>query len=92
MANVPGVLEKIRASLVAGVVRPRELAEQALAKGNQNAGRNVYLSLNKDWTLSEVDRVQSEFRAPEKPPLFGLPVSLKDCFDLTGFRTTGRTP
>jgi aspartyl-tRNA(Asn)/glutamyl-tRNA(Gln) amidotransferase subunit A len=67
------------------------LAEQALANANQNAGRNVYLSRDEQWTLGEADRVQQEFAKSEKPPLFGLPVSLKDCFDLQGFRTTAGT-
>src|SRR5947207_13294994 len=82
--------------MLAGETSPRRLAEQALAKANQNAGRNVYISLSPDWTLSEAERVQKEFRGGEissgkKPPLFGLPVSLKDCFDLQGFRTTAGT-
>src|SRR5947207_1112173 len=82
--------------MLAGETSPRRLAEQALAKANQNAGRNVYISLSPDWTLSEAERVQKEFRGGEissgkKPPLFGLPVSLKDCFDLEGFRTTAGT-
>src|SRR5437763_1617647 len=91
----------IRASMLvremwAGGTSPRGLAEQALAKANQNAGRNVYISLSPDWTLSEAERVQKEFRGGEissdkKARLFGLPVSLKDCFDLAGFRTTAGT-
>jgi len=95
--------EKLWASLQAGKIQPRELAEQALANANRNAGRNVYLALDKNWTLHEAERVQQEFSkresssydrsshdksSDEKPALFGLPVSLKDCFDLENFRTT----
>ena len=95
MANDPSPIAKLRAALLAGETSPRQLAEQALARANQNAGRNVYLSLDKDWTLREADRVHKEFgkefSSGEKPSLFGLPVSLKDCFDLAGFRTTAGT-
>src|SRR5260370_10040733 len=91
MANDPSPIAKLRAALLAGETSPRQLAEQALAKANQNAGRNVYLSLDKDWTLREADRVHKEFASAGKPPLFDLPVSLKDCFDLAGFRTTAGT-
>ena len=89
-------LQKIRASLSAGKTSPRRLAEQALANANQNAGLNVYLSLDKTWTLGEADRALGKFvagavSAADKPPLYGLPVSLKDCFDLQGFRTTAGT-
>src|ERR1041385_3553064 len=81
-------LQKLRAALITGETSPRQQAERALSKANQNAGRNVYLSLQKDWTFGEADRAQQGFRDAEKPPLFGLPISLKDCFDLQGSRTT----
>ena len=101
MANDISPLHKLRAEILSGSTSPRELAERALKNANQNAGRNVYISRDEDWTLREADRVQKEFSVGElsaresssdqKPPLFGLPVSLKDCFDLEGFRTTAGT-
>jgi aspartyl-tRNA(Asn)/glutamyl-tRNA(Gln) amidotransferase subunit A len=108
MANDTRPLEELRAELLRGATSPRDLAERALAKSNQNAGRNVYISGDENWTLREADRVhkglftgesdraqkefpRGEFLSDEKPPLFGLPVSLKDCFDLEGFSTTAGT-
>jgi aspartyl-tRNA(Asn)/glutamyl-tRNA(Gln) amidotransferase subunit A len=91
MTNVAAPLQKLRALLISGGKQSRELAEEALAKANQNTGRNVYLALDKTWTLGEAERARKEFAAIEKPPLFGLPISLKDCFDLQGFRTTAGT-
>lgn len=91
MSNDASPLQKMRAALLAGEMSPRQCAEQALKCANQNAGRNVYLSVDKDWTLREADRAEQDFTAREKPPLFGLPISLKDCFDLAGFRTTAGT-
>jgi Asp-tRNA(Asn)/Glu-tRNA(Gln) amidotransferase A subunit family amidase len=101
MANDSSPLERLRAEILSGSTSPRELAERALKNANQNAGRNVYISRDENWTLREADRVQKElpcnefsagaFPFDEKPPLFGLPVSLKDCFDLEGFRTTAGT-
>ncbi len=97
MANDISPLQSLRAEILNGSTSPRELAERALKNANQNAGRNVYVSRDENWTLREADRVQKEFSSSgefssdEKPPLFGLPVSLKDCFDLEGFRTTAGT-
>lgn len=91
MPSDPSPISKLRAALLGAEISPRRLAEQALARANQNAGRNVYLSLDKDWTLREADRAEKEFVARDKPPLFGLPCSLKDCFGLSGFRTTAGT-
>src|SRR5271170_2639285 len=68
---------------------PRAIAESALAKANSNAGRNVYLSLDRDWTLAEAAALPARFPAADAQPLlYGLPISLKDCFDLAGFSTS----
>lgn len=91
MAHDPSPIQKLRAELLAGEISPRQLAEQALSSANQNASRNVYLSVDKEWTRREADRAREGFVSSEKPSLFGLPVSLKDCFDLAGFRTTAGT-
>jgi Asp-tRNA(Asn)/Glu-tRNA(Gln) amidotransferase A subunit family amidase len=67
-----------------------ENAAAALARVNSNAGRNSYLAVDPDWTLDQAClQTPRRFRIAKKPPLFGLPVSLKDCFNLEGFRTSG---
>ncbi len=96
MGKEASALEKLRTEILNGATSPRELAERALKNANQNAGRNVYISRDENWTPREADRIQKEFSknefpSKEKPPLFGLPISLKDCFDLEGFRTTAGT-
>jgi aspartyl-tRNA(Asn)/glutamyl-tRNA(Gln) amidotransferase subunit A len=91
MANDTSPLQKLRAELLRGAKLLRDPGGQALKNANQNAGRNVYISRDENWTLREADRIQKEFSKAEKPPLLGLPVSLKDCFDLEGFRTTAGT-
>jgi Asp-tRNA(Asn)/Glu-tRNA(Gln) amidotransferase A subunit family amidase len=83
-----GSLAVLRSALAAGQLTPRVSVEQALAHSNSNAARNVYLAGDHQFALREADIVSQRFSAPVKPPLFGLPVSLKDCFDLMGFVTT----
>jgi len=90
VARPPSPLAELRAKLLTAVT-PQESASAALHNANTNASRNVYLALDREWTLREAARVEQAFRAAEKPPLFGLPVSLKDCFDLQGFTTTAGT-
>ena len=60
--------------------------ELVLAKANSNAGRNVYLAQDAAWTRAEASALRPEAR--EAQPLWGIPVSLKDCFDLAGFPTS----
>ena len=74
----------------AGLSKPRDFVEAALSRSNSNIGKNVYLSRDEAWSLREAQRL------PPKPTreiiqsrlLWGIPVSLKDCFDLEGFPTS----
>lgn len=91
MAREPSTLSTLREKLLIGESAPQQIAAEALQSSNQNASRNVYLAQDREWTLREASRVQQTFSQREKPPLFGLPVSLKDCFDLQGFKTTAGT-
>src|SRR5439155_18174256 len=68
-----------------------------------NASRNAYLALNREWTLREASRVEQALgpvgatsssakkESAAMPPLCGLPISLKDCFDLQRFVTSAGT-
>src|SRR5271170_7947784 len=75
-------------ALAAGSASPKSVAEHALAHANSNASRNVYISLDAERALSEAAALPSRFDSNPKPLLYGLPVSLKDCFDLAGFPTS----
>jgi Asp-tRNA(Asn)/Glu-tRNA(Gln) amidotransferase A subunit family amidase len=91
VARPPSPLAELRAKLLTATATPQESASAALHHANSNASHNVYLALDREWTLREASRAEQGFRAAEKAPLFGLPVSLKDCFDLAGFKTTAGT-
>jgi Asp-tRNA(Asn)/Glu-tRNA(Gln) amidotransferase A subunit family amidase len=67
----------------------KEMVSAFLERANSNASRNVYLWQDSTRILGEADLLPSRFPNPaERPPLFGLPVSLKDCFDMAGTATT----
>jgi len=81
-------LQQVRSTLASGETRPRAVAEQALSHANGNASRNTYLALDSQRVLREAHDLPARFPGARKPLLYGLPVSLKDCFDLAGFPTT----
>jgi len=91
VSREPSVLSRLREKLLAGETTPQKIAAEALENSNQNAGHNVFLAQDREWTLGEAERVHQAFSQAEKPPLYGLPISLKDCFDLEGFKTTAGT-
>jgi Asp-tRNA(Asn)/Glu-tRNA(Gln) amidotransferase A subunit family amidase len=83
-----GPLRKLRDQLARGDITPRAAAEEALARANSNASHNVYLARDAEAVRKEADLLPSRFPHAAKPPLYGVPVSIKDCFDVTGFPTT----
>src|SRR3954454_11103042 len=89
-----GNIRTLRSALANGITQPTKLASQALANANQNPGGNTYLWQDPGWTLSEAERVEA-MPASEGGPfgdgrdtLWGLPISVKDCFDLAGAPTS----
>jgi Asp-tRNA(Asn)/Glu-tRNA(Gln) amidotransferase A subunit family amidase len=64
-------------------------AQEALARANSNAGKNVYLALDRERLLAEAESLPSRFpESAQRPPLFGVPIGVKDCFDVGGYPTT----
>ena len=84
----------LRAALAAGSTTPSQLVETALANSNRNAGHNTYIWQDLAWTRAEAARVESMPRGGGGPcgdgrsALWGLPISVKDCFDLGGSPTS----
>ena len=82
-------LERLSGDLRTGRADPVVVARQALHRANRNAGHNTYLWLDKECALQRAASLGSLFPDPSRrPSLYGLPVSLKDCFDLAGTVTT----
>jgi len=63
------------------------LAEYALAYSNGNASHNTYLWQDREWTMQEAACAAALSRNASLP-LRGIPVSVKDCFDLAGSPTS----
>ncbi len=83
-----------REALANGSVTPADLATDALQRANRNAGKNTYLWRDPDWTLKEAARAAAMPRSTDgtfgdgRSNLWGIPVSVKDCFDLAGTPTS----
>jgi aspartyl-tRNA(Asn)/glutamyl-tRNA(Gln) amidotransferase subunit A len=90
----PRSIREARMALAAGTKDPAELARAALGHSNSNAGRNTYLWQDHAWTMEEAAKANAMLRkhedgvGDEPGSLCGIPVSLKDCFDLAGAPTS----
>jgi aspartyl-tRNA(Asn)/glutamyl-tRNA(Gln) amidotransferase subunit A len=85
MNSLPWSVRALRAALLGGRCTPTHLATEALERANANASHNTYLWRDPEWTLAEAARVQ---QTQTHSALWGLPISVKDCFDLAGAPTT----
>jgi aspartyl-tRNA(Asn)/glutamyl-tRNA(Gln) amidotransferase subunit A len=87
-------IRSLRNALATEAVTPSSLARMALERSNSNAAHNTYLWQDAAWTLAEAARVSAMPREAGSPfraghgPLWGVPVSVKDCFDLAGAPTS----
>jgi aspartyl-tRNA(Asn)/glutamyl-tRNA(Gln) amidotransferase subunit A len=99
MTAAPWTIRGLRAALAGRRVQPADLADQALARANRNSGRNTYLWQHAAWTRAEATRAEAARASAISPssggpfgdgrsPLWGLPISVKDCFDLAGAPTS----
>jgi len=90
----PATIREARAALADGSISPIALVQFALPHANANAGRNTYLWRDPEWTLNEAERA-SAIAADSgghfedgRANLSGIPISVKDCFDLAGTPTS----
>jgi Asp-tRNA(Asn)/Glu-tRNA(Gln) amidotransferase A subunit family amidase len=93
-SNPPWTIRDLRRALASGPLQPSALAEIALARSNQNADRNTYIWQDVAWTLAEAARAEAMPRGSGgpfgdgRPALWGMPISVKDLFDLAGSPTS----
>jgi aspartyl-tRNA(Asn)/glutamyl-tRNA(Gln) amidotransferase subunit A len=81
------VLTPVQKALSAS--EPALQAQEAMARANNNAGRNVYLAMDRERILAEAEALTARFPdQAQRPSLFGVPIGVKDCFDVAGYPTT----
>lgn len=84
-------LTKVQQSVANGQETPSSLAAETLAHANGSASHNTYIWLDENCLHSEATALEYKYQGKPKPPLYGVPVSLKDCFDLAGAPTSAGT-
>ena len=76
-------------ALSTGKLTPSDVASKTIQTANSNASRNTYLYFNPDSLRLQAEALtRSRPVASTSKSLFGIPISLKDCFD---FRETPTT-
>lgn len=94
MTSQPWTIRALREALATESINPIELSKLALSRSNRNRNHNTYLWQDEAWTRAEAERAATIPRTAGGPfgdgraALWGVPVSVKDCFDLAGAPTS----
>ena len=89
MANLPSPLTTLRQTITSSETTLSSIAGKSADRANSNASHNAYVSLITSESLHQAKQLPYLFPRPqERPPLYGIPISIKDCFDLAGTATS----
>jgi len=82
-------LAQLISRLASGDTTPEEVAAGSAHCANGNASRNTYIHISERELSEQAVSLSGRFPSGAgRPRLFGVPISLKDCFDLAGTVTT----
>src|SRR5882757_3467733 len=85
----PSPLQSLRDELASSSTTPPTIAVRFAANANSNASRNTYLGSYSTQALHRAEQLPRIFPdEPSRPALYGVPISIKDCFDVAGTITT----
>jgi Asp-tRNA(Asn)/Glu-tRNA(Gln) amidotransferase A subunit family amidase len=87
MPTQPSPLQQLQKNLADGAPTPPQIATDSLARSNTNSHHNVYLAQNPTDLNAQAATLEA-LDSTKRAPLFSIPISLKDCFDLEGYVTT----
>ena len=89
MLNAISPLTVLRTNLASGVTTPLTIAERVILASNRGASENTYIGFHSAALRRQAQVLLARFGAVSpRPQLYGVPISLKDCFDLAGTVTT----
>jgi Asp-tRNA(Asn)/Glu-tRNA(Gln) amidotransferase A subunit family amidase len=82
-------LRSLRHALASSLTDPRTVAVESSRHANCNASHNTYLTAYPAESLQRAEQLPNLFPdARNRPSLYGMPISIKDCFDVAGSVTS----
>ena len=82
-------LQSLHRELASSATTPSAIATSFVAKANGNASRNTYITAYAGKSLHRAEQLPQIFpNTKSRPSLYGVPISIKDCFDIAGSVTT----
>src|SRR5690606_14721622 len=82
-------IRDLTAAYAKGTLSPVEVTEALLARLDAvNAQLHAYITCTPELARRQAEEAAERYRRGERAPLLGVPVSIKDAFDLADYETT----
>jgi aspartyl-tRNA(Asn)/glutamyl-tRNA(Gln) amidotransferase subunit A len=82
-------LQSLRDEIASSPTAPSTIATRFAANANSNASHNAYVGSYSTEALHRAEQLPKIFpETRSRPALYGIPISIKDCFDIAGTITT----
>jgi aspartyl-tRNA(Asn)/glutamyl-tRNA(Gln) amidotransferase subunit A len=89
MPSNPSPLQALRQALASSLTNPQTVTAEATRNANGNTSHNTYLTLYSSESQHRAEQLPNLFPdVQNRPLLYGVPISIKDCFDVAGSVTT----
>jgi Asp-tRNA(Asn)/Glu-tRNA(Gln) amidotransferase A subunit family amidase len=89
MPSNPSPLQALHHALASSLTNPQTVATEATRNANGNASHNTFLTLYSSESQHRAEQLPNLFPdAQNRPFLYSVPISIKDCFDVAGSVTT----
>jgi Asp-tRNA(Asn)/Glu-tRNA(Gln) amidotransferase A subunit family amidase len=89
MTSNPSPLASLRVTLASSADAPHTVVKDFARKANSNASHNTYITPFTNEPLTRAEQLPHLFSNDKaRPALYGIPISMKDCFDVAGTITT----
>ncbi|MEN3008060.1 amidase [Pseudothermotoga sp.] len=72
---------------IQGKVRPQQIIEECFKKIEMHKDLGAFISIDLDGAIKTAERLEKSYKK-DLPPLFGVPVAVKDLIDVEGLKTT----
>src|SRR5258708_1613433 len=81
----PSPLQSLRDEIASSPTTPSTIATRFAAKANSNISHNTYLGSYSTEALHRAEQLPRIFPEEQsRPLLYGIPISIKDCFHVAG--------
>jgi Asp-tRNA(Asn)/Glu-tRNA(Gln) amidotransferase A subunit family amidase len=89
MSSNPSPLQALRSALESSLTDPQTVVTESMRNANSSTSHNAYITPYGAESLARAEHLLNLYpNSSTRPALYGIPISIKDCFDVAGSVTS----